>query len=90
MTGMLAKGINVKSLISEVGYLPVPLVKNIFAEIFYFCIYVTPLQLVSPNRLHVCVHALQDMPEVFVIWLGFDNFLEGSACCEYVDIALLH
>lgn len=39
--------------------------------------------------LTVSVHALQDMPEVFVIWLGFDNFLEGSACCEYVDIALL-
>lgn len=88
MTRVLAKEIDVKSFISEVGYLPVPLVRNIFAEIFFFCICVISSQLVSPNGQHVCVHALQDMPEVFVIWLGFDSFLEGSACCGYVDIAL--
>lgn len=35
VTGVLAKAINIKGFISEVAYLPVPLVRTIFTEIFF-------------------------------------------------------
>lgn len=43
MTGVLARGINVKSFIPEVGYPRVPLVRNIFAEIFFFFLHLSSL-----------------------------------------------